>query len=360
LLYSKSPLQKWITTLPAISPKIAQLLYTAGVAEATHLLILEGLVMNINVNKLALAIGITFTALAATPSYALLISTSSTSVKASTSNTVNGTTTTDTDGPANSATSESSYNWTKAYWGGTFVGNTKVSYATGDSTGSSELWSAGAGWQSEERFSNSPTFTLDAHASVLHSAVITNNTSVSQIIDFKYLIVAGGISIDYIGESPNSFANAGYSADIRVNGNSLWASNAQIGITGGSRTFTQGGTSLQGSLLNNDKIYEWDNFNGSLSLGYLAAGASLTLDYQLSTYVNQFWADVGYGLHPYAEISDPFDFNTNPLFAADNFTATPANTGNPTDVPEPAGTLLLGAGLAALAFRRRKERKTTI
>jgi|GEM_PF-7096325 len=296
--------------------------------------------MNINVNKLALAIGITFTALAATPSYALLISTT---VKASTSDSENGITTTDTDGPANSATSAQR---------GSLV------LAKGDNTGYSKLYTGG--FLSDERNSLSPLFTLHAQASVLHSAVITNDTGVDQKVNFKYLILAGNITVGSNYDYQSSFSNSGYSADIRVNGISLWGSNAQIDLNSSGRTLTQGGTSLQGSLLYNDSTYVWDNFNGSLSLGYLAAGASLTLDYQLSTYVNQFLVDAGYADPPAAMISDPFDFSTNPLFAADNFTATPAIPVDPTELPEPASTLLLGAGLAALAFRRRKARTTNV
>ncbi len=287
------------------------------------------------VNKLALAIGVTFTALATTPSYALIISTS---VQSSAFVTHSGLpAATDLDGPASSV-----YSYAESYDNGTGG----YTYATGDDTGYSDLFTAASVYDE--------VASASAGAKILHTAVITNDSVSAQNIDFNFLISGGRVD-SFQGFWLGGFnsTEAGVTADIRVNGLSLWNSSAAIGYSGGGLSVTLGGTDLGGTEDWNS--YTWGNYNGFLNLGSLAAGASFTLEYELNTYVNLYLSESGYAA---ARISDPFDFNSSPLFAIDNFTTTPTNTGNPAEVPEPANTLLLGAGLAALAFRRRKERKS--
>ena len=285
------------------------------------------------INKLALVIGITFTAMASAPSHALIISTS---VQSSAFVTHSGLpATTDMDGPAASV-----YSYAESYNSGTGG----YTYATGDDTGYSDLFTAASVYDE--------TASVNAGAQILHKAVITNDSASAQNIDFNFLIMGGRIdTFTGFWDGDSNTTNSGFSADIRVNGTSLWNATADISYNSSNVTLTLGGTDLGGTEGWNN--YSWGNYNGFLSLGSLAAGASLTLEYQLETYVNLYLSESGYAA---ARISDPFDFNSNPLFAVDNFITTPVDTGNPTEVPEPAGTLLLGAGLAALAFRRRSRK----
>ncbi|WP_062059356.1 PEP-CTERM sorting domain-containing protein [Cellvibrio sp. OA-2007] len=303
------------------------------------------------VNKLALAIGIAFTTLAAAPSYALLISTS---VKASTSVSINGTTNADSISSSTYALSESGLNTESP------VRANASASAYGKDTGESGLKSYGSPFL--DRSFLSTNLDLSSNASVLHTATITNDTGTGQNIDFSFLILSGELGLGYSDtySDGSTLIQSGYSADIRVNGTSLWDSSASLTAVNdwwNGQSLTTNGTTL-GALSGDGVTYQWGSYAGVLNLGYLAAGASLTLEYQLNTYVNQYLADAGYAHTPEARFDDPFGFGSTPIFDASNFVTT--SSGAPSTVPEPANTLLLGAGLAALAFRRRKARKTAV
>mgnify|MGYP002712203320 CR=1 FL=1 len=308
------------------------------------------------VKKLALAIGVSFTTLTAMPSYALLISSNSIST---TSASINGNTVTNSDGPAANTSSETHHSLTvppAANFNGWNISAGSTAY--GKDTGESGLRSYGQPFMDRNFLGGH--LNVQSSAQVLHTAVITNDTSTGQNIDFSFLILSGklglGSSTSY--NDPNTLIQSGYSADIRVNGTSLWNSAASLTAVNDwwdGQSLSTSGTDL-GALTNNGLSYAWGNYAGTLNLGYLAAGASITLEYQLNTYVNEYLADAGYAHTPEARFDDPFAFSSTPIFDVSNF-ATNGGT-SPTDVPEPANTLLLGAGLAALAFRRRIERKT--
>lgn len=310
------------------------------------------------VKQLALAIGISFTALAALPSHALIITNT---VETSATINVNGDIKTDKSSAGLSGSSDVYGTLIPVVPdnGEQWVGG---SNAYGDYTGHSKLQSQGIHYEDAGFFAL--PLEINTSASVLHKAVITNDSSSAQNLDFSFLINAGGIGLGYssLYES-GSYINAGYSASITVDGISIWNSGAKTELTYGfassdaNVTFT--GTSLGGAIESEyaKDSYIWDDYYGSLNLGVLGAGKSLTLEYQINTYVNEYFSTSGYSHTPHAYFEDPFQFNTSPLFAVDRFTTSAVDT---TEVPEPAGTLLLGAGLAALVFRRRKTRKTAV
>lgn len=309
------------------------------------------------INKLALAIGITFSTIASMPSYALLITSSSTST---TSVSINGSTATNTDGPAANTYSETSHSQTLTpapHINGLNIHGSSSAY--GKDTGESGLKSYGNPFM--DRGFLGESLDLKSSAQVLHTATITNDTSVGQNVDFSFLILSGELGLGYSSNygDVNTLIQSGYTADIRLNGVSLWNSAASLTAVNdwwNGQGLSTSGTTI-GALNGEGTSYQWGNYSGALNLGFLAAGASLTLEYQLNTYVNEYLADAGYAHTPQARFDDPFAFSTRPIFDVSNFVTS--NSGTPTDVPEPAGTLLLGAGLAALAFRRR-SRKTAV
>lgn len=310
-------------------------------------------------NELALAIGITFTAIIAAPSYALIITNT---VEASTMINVNGNIKTDSSASETHASSNiyDTLIPVIASNGELWVGG---SSAEGDYTGHSKLASHGLYYEDAGFFAL--PLSISTSASILHTAVITNNSASAQNLGFNFLINAGGIGLGYSGVyDSESYINAGYKATISIDGTSVWHSGAKsefrYGLTNDD-IFTSTGTSLGDGKWDqypDRDRYEWDNYYGALNLGVLDAGKSMTLTYLINTYVNEYFITNGYSHSPRAYFEDPFEFNSTPLFALDNFTITPINT--PSPVPEPTGTLLLGAGLAALAFRRRKPRKTAV
>lgn len=296
--------------------------------------------MKFKVKALSLAIGLSASSLAV-PSYALLISST---VESSASITINnGQTYTDTNGPSQTSVNSAKFN-TPDYnypYGG--------SSAQADISGNTQVLSMGP-WYTQIAQHFSAPFTFETYANATYKAVITNDSTTTQNLNFNFMIAGGTITSRSEQIQNNNYITAGYSADILINGVNSWNSAAQAKHDSSGQSVSFSGTNLGGTA--SEDYYYWDNHSNSLSLGFLNPGQSLTIEYSLKTYVNEFFQDDGYSYTPYASIGDPFDFNASPLFAADKF----VDAGTPsTNVSEPLGVALLGAGLAGLAFRRKSK-----
>jgi len=301
--------------------------------------------VNFKIKTLALAIGASTLAIAM-PSHALLItSTVESSVQFTAG--VNGNTQGVTDGPTNSTDI--------SFYGQTENPNLNINpfsgggYVKGDSAGNSELKSLGP-WYTQTAWLSSP-FIMQTESNIVHKAVITNDTANMQNLNFNFLITAGTITSNSEQIQGNNYVSAGYSATIAVDGINLWNSAGLAKHDENGKSVTLSGTSLGGTAYSDSDWYSWDNYSDSLGLGFLSPGESLTIEYSLTTYVNEYFEDDGYSYTPYATIGDPFDFNSSPLFGADKF----VEAGTSTNVPEPVGAALLGLGLAGLAFRRKSK-----
>ena len=161
-------------------------------------------------------------------------------------------------------------------------------------------------------------------------------------------------------------------AEIKVEGSTVFSSAAEMSMSdGGTPVLTTAGTVLNpgAEVLNpGSGSYNWDSYLGTISLGTLAPGDSLNVAYLLASYTSGILAgcgggegyggyggENGYGgygglscSNGYAEarIGDPIQISGS-QFQLNSTVAT----------PEPASMAVLGAGLAALAFRRRRAAK---
>lgn len=288
----------------------------------------------------ALAVGVAISSLVA-PAYALTVSGSTASTSANI--TLNGLANTVTDGPAGSATS---YATGLEDTGSELLAAMGESYAHADNTGHSDLRTLGPQYY----FAFGTETSLTGSSTVHQSLVITNNDTAGSYVGFNFLITDGAIWLGFSNTyGSKSTISAGYSADIQVNGHSIWNSSAALMTDNvASNQLTLGGTTIGAIDPYLGFGYTWNDYSGMLNLGWLEQGESLTLDYYQSTFVDVHLEGMGYSHITSATFSDPFEFEGGPLFDAGDFVATT------TPVPEPETVALMGAGLLALAFRRKK------
>ncbi|EWH08574.1 hypothetical protein DS2_16549 [Catenovulum agarivorans DS-2] len=242
---------------------------------------------------------------------------------------------------------------------------------------------------------------FDAMSTVTQSVTVTNDTGLDQFIDFTFTINFGSLSVYGFEYEPafetGEYITASYMADIRLNDTSIWDSSAALTYDENGYSFTQSGASLANYDASNPEYYGWGEQTDTIGLGLIGAGESFTLDYIVkthsfgqpgliddcdngygdygeygdggeflvfNTFVDDF--DDGYGdygeygdgygclysaLDAYAQFGDPFDFGATPAFTDASFTQS-------TPVPEPSSFAIIGAGLAGLAFMRRRQEKT--
>lgn len=231
---------------------------------------------------------------------------------------------------------------------------------------------------------------FNAMSSFTQAATVSNTSAFAQTIDFDFTVNFGGLSIDFLmpefihaeeiipAQSPQfgqgEWVSSAYSAQILLNNSVLWSSEATLRYDENGFSFTQNGEAL-GTYTTGNNEYTWIEQNDSLALGTLNAGQQFVLEYVVNVtstgntpVVTIPDCEGGYGEHAaffaaevamecdfpsaraYSQFGDPNGLQTS--FTADSFTATQVN---PNPVPAPAPVALLGAGLAGLAFMRRKN-----
>lgn len=225
-----------------------------------------------------------------------------------------------------------------------------------------------AGGDSRGRFSTSAFgdgVDFSGIATLTQSYYITNDTDFDQLVDFNFKVNGGSLytilTYDIPTNSADEYAVSGYSAEIFLNGNSVWNSSAILTEDRTGISLVKSGTELS-TYNENSTDYTWNKQSFDLALGRFNAGESLNLEYIISTYVK------GNFVNSYCFSKNEEDYVDGPCFLNDvsarfgnpyNINNNPSNFNPfttriaPNLVSEPESIVLLSLGLAFI--RRRKQ-----
>jgi hypothetical protein len=231
---------------------------------------------------------------------------------------------------------------------GTYFGyDTAVSVSGNTATG--DLW-VGASSGSYNGTAVNNDFASDggtASASISYDVVVSNTTSSAQTYSFNFYLQEGSLALSLEGNQiyPESATNT---LEILVNGVVVWQSSATLmwssatGVVLSTAGADLGYTSSSGWP--SSSSYVFSAYAGSVSLGALAAGESVTVTYLL---VSSADADVtgepaGYG-GSVASLSDPVSVSGESAFSV-SIAAVPE--------PNAYAMILSSLGLLGLLARR--------
>ena len=258
-----------------------------------------------------------------------------------------------------------------------YAGSRSNTTPTGSNFASSYGWARSGGSYAVSSSANGISQST-AHAQF--SYALQNDTGLGQNYSMSFHIYHG--SIGAVGSGATLLAGeslaASYGARISVGGNTLFSSAANISRDSSGIHFSKSGTSL-GNDTTADAIYSWNSGDYSLDLGFIAAGATLSILAEIDDAAASL-----VGVSPTAPGAEMLaglggDFDTNILVVAGGgcFGGACAFYGDPAligannqpfetpvpagftpvglDVPEPGSLALamLALGLGTVACRRK-------
>ena len=246
-----------------------------------------------------------------------------------------------------------------------------------DTTGDASAAAAGndSGWM-YSRSSGTNTFT--ASSNIQQVVDFVNVSPFAQSYSFDFTINQGSLS-SYLYNTGSGYSiTTSNQVSIKLNGIEIFSSEATLTTNDSGSSLTTNGTVL-GSYTAGSDFYSWSPFSGTLDLGIFGVGESFTLEYDIFTLATSNgvgsaeicvggYGDYGYGdggefggegycytedaTSARSQFGDPNGLSSMPI---DDTTVT----GKQASVSEDASFLLFGAGLAGLAFSRRRKNRNS-
>ena len=220
-------------------------------------------------------------------------------------------------------------------------GSLYIADSFGPATAIATLSNTGSGAVTANGFFALPM--MEMSASATWSDTMTNTGAIATGYDFDFTITPAILAAG----SNNSTSTAQFAIDILLDGISIFDAGATLEHTFFTSSLTEtGSTSLNPTfnlvtdIFGTDvDSYTFDGLESTLSLGTLAPGESLTVEY-IMTVMTFHGGEAG----AFATVGDPFDINGNPGFSG-GIVAAP--------VPVPAAFWLLISALLPLWLKRK-------
>ena len=222
--------------------------------------------------------------------------------------------------------------------------------------------------------------TFSSTGNIQQVVEFTNTSAFAQSYSFDFTINRGSLSSYLYPPAAGYTATSSNKAVIKLNGVEIFNSEATLTTTDAGSTLTTSGTTL-GTYSAGSSGYSWSAFSDTLDLGTFGVGESFTLEYDIFTLASSNaiqgpeicetygdYGDYGYGdggefggeggtycysqqaSYARSQFGDPNGLESTPI-------DTTTVTGQRATVTEESSFLLFGAGIAGLAFSRRRKNR---